>query len=46
MSIMQRSSSGYEPTVDKLYNEPLLGFMRTKNTHTEKGARTISTKYS
>ncbi|ONM22959.1 Serine/threonine-protein kinase Rio1 [Zea mays] len=36
MSIMQRSSSGYEPTADKLYDQPLLGFVRTKNTHTEK----------
>jgi RIO kinase 1 len=37
MSIMQRSSSGYEPTADKLYDQPLLGFVRTKNTHVEKG---------
>lgn len=36
MSIMQRSSSGYEPTADKLYDQPLLGFVRTKNTNTEK----------
>lgn len=36
MSIMQRSSSGYEPTADKLYDQPLLGFVRTKNTHVEK----------
>ncbi|XP_020393146.1 serine/threonine-protein kinase rio1-like isoform X1 [Zea mays] len=36
MTIMQRSSSGYEPTADKLYDQPLLGFVRTKNTIPEK----------
>jgi RIO kinase 1 len=36
MSMMQRSSSGYEPPADKLYDQPLLGFVRTKNVHTEK----------
>ncbi|CAD6264863.1 unnamed protein product [Miscanthus lutarioriparius] len=36
VSIMQRSSSGYEPTADKLYDQPLLGFVRSKNTHVEK----------
>ena len=36
LSIMQRSSSGYEPTADKLYDQPLLGFVRSKNTHVEK----------
>ncbi|KAL6652510.1 hypothetical protein ACP70R_011435 [Stipagrostis hirtigluma subsp. patula] len=34
MSLMQRSSSGYEPPADKLYDQPLLGFVRTKNAHT------------
>ena len=33
---MQRSSSGYEPPADKLYDQPLLGFVRTKNAYTEK----------
>ena len=36
MSMMQRSSFGYEPPADKLYDQPLLGFVRTKNAHTEK----------
>ncbi|CAO2211618.1 unnamed protein product [Urochloa humidicola] len=36
MTMMQRSSSGYEPPADKLYDQPLLGFVRTKNMHTEK----------
>ncbi|XP_066331004.1 uncharacterized protein [Miscanthus floridulus] len=36
LSIMQRSSSGYEPTADKLYDQPLLGFVRNKNTNLEK----------
>jgi RIO kinase 1 len=36
MSIMQCSSSRYEPTADKLYDQPLLEFVRTKNIHTEK----------
>jgi RIO kinase 1 len=36
MSIMQRSSSRYEPTANKLYDQPLLGFVRTKNIHIEK----------
>ena len=36
MSMMQRSSSDYEPPADKLYDQPLLGFVRTKNAHTEK----------
>lgn len=36
MSMMQRSSSGYEPPADKLYDQPLLGFVRTKHVHTEK----------
>nr|CAB3483622.1 unnamed protein product [Digitaria exilis] len=31
MSMMQRSSSGYEPPADKLYDQPLLGFVRTKH---------------
>ncbi|KAJ1269317.1 hypothetical protein BS78_07G202500 [Paspalum vaginatum] len=35
MSMMQRSSSGYEPAADKLYDQPLLGFVRTKNAHSE-----------
>ncbi|KAK3129645.1 hypothetical protein QOZ80_6BG0482780 [Eleusine coracana subsp. coracana] len=30
MSMMQRPSLGYEPPADKLYNEPLLGFVRAK----------------
>ncbi|KAK3132863.1 hypothetical protein QOZ80_6AG0528720 [Eleusine coracana subsp. coracana] len=30
MSMMQRPSLGYEPPADKLYNEPLLGFVRVK----------------
>ena len=33
---MQRSSSGNEPPADKLYDQPLLGFVRTKNAYTEK----------
>ncbi|TVU10149.1 hypothetical protein EJB05_43660 [Eragrostis curvula] len=32
MSMMQRPSLGYEPPADKLYDQPLLGFVRTKNT--------------
>ncbi|XP_062199371.1 uncharacterized protein LOC133901853 [Phragmites australis] len=36
MSMMQRSSFGYEPTADKLYDQPLLGFVRTNNVQTEK----------
>ncbi|TVU11313.1 hypothetical protein EJB05_44889 [Eragrostis curvula] len=35
MSMMQCPSLGYEPPVDKLYNQPLLGFVRTKNTRTD-----------
>ncbi|KAL6900729.1 hypothetical protein ACP4OV_005405 [Aristida adscensionis] len=35
MSMMQRSSFGYEPPADKLYDQPLLGFVRTKNAHAE-----------
>uniref|UniRef100_A0A453EFZ0 Serine/threonine-protein kinase RIO1 n=1 Tax=Aegilops tauschii subsp. strangulata TaxID=200361 RepID=A0A453EFZ0_AEGTS len=35
MSMMQRPSIGYEPTADKLYDQPLLGFVRTINEHTE-----------
>lgn len=35
MSMAQRSSSGYEPAADKLYDQPLLGFVRTKNVHAE-----------
>jgi RIO kinase 1 len=31
MSMMQRPSLGYEPPADKLYDQPLLGFVRTKN---------------
>ncbi|KAM3210143.1 hypothetical protein ACQJBY_064273 [Aegilops geniculata] len=35
MSMMQRPSVGYEPTADKLYDQPLLGFVRAKNEPTE-----------
>ena len=35
MSMMQRSASAYEPAADKLYDQPLLGFVRTKNVHGE-----------
>uniref|UniRef100_A0A0E0LHF6 Serine/threonine-protein kinase RIO1 n=1 Tax=Oryza punctata TaxID=4537 RepID=A0A0E0LHF6_ORYPU len=31
MSLMQRPSFANEPTADKLYNQPLLGFVRNKN---------------
>ncbi|GJN23939.1 hypothetical protein PR202_gb11636 [Eleusine coracana subsp. coracana] len=31
MSMMQRPSLGYEPPAEKLYEQPLLGFVRTKN---------------
>ncbi|KAF0907947.1 hypothetical protein E2562_022333 [Oryza meyeriana var. granulata] len=31
MSMMQRPSLAYEPTADKLYGQPLLGFVRNKN---------------
>ncbi|CAO2192246.1 unnamed protein product [Urochloa humidicola] len=36
MSMMHRSSSGYEQPADKLYDQPLLGFVRSKNMHIEK----------
>ena len=36
MSMMQRSSSGYEPPAYKFYGQPLLGFVRTKNVDNEK----------
>ena len=45
MSMMQRSSSGYEPPADKLYDQPLLGFVRTKNTYTEKQQNQLPQKY-
>jgi RIO kinase 1 len=35
MSMMQRPSLGYEPPADKLYDQPLLGFVRTKNTQAD-----------
>uniref|UniRef100_J3MIQ9 Serine/threonine-protein kinase RIO1 n=1 Tax=Oryza brachyantha TaxID=4533 RepID=J3MIQ9_ORYBR len=31
MSMMQRPSLAYEPTADKLYDQPLLGFVRNRN---------------
>ncbi|KAL5196968.1 hypothetical protein ABZP36_000480 [Zizania latifolia] len=36
MSMMQRPSLAYEPTADKLYDQPLLGFVRTKDEPREK----------
>ncbi|CAL5005076.1 unnamed protein product [Urochloa decumbens] len=36
MSMMHRSSSGYEPPADKLYDQPLLGFVRANNVHIER----------
>ncbi|KAK1606585.1 hypothetical protein QYE76_030258 [Lolium multiflorum] len=36
MSVAQRPSLGYEPTADKLYDLPQLGFVRAKNEPTEK----------
>ncbi|KAG8100663.1 hypothetical protein GUJ93_ZPchr0013g36600 [Zizania palustris] len=36
MSMMQRPSLAYEPTADKLYDQPLLGFVRTKDEPSEK----------
>ncbi|EEC81558.1 hypothetical protein OsI_24992 [Oryza sativa Indica Group] len=35
MSLMQRPSFANEPTADKLYNQPLLGFVRNKNEPTK-----------
>uniref|UniRef100_A0A0D9WVT0 Serine/threonine-protein kinase RIO1 n=1 Tax=Leersia perrieri TaxID=77586 RepID=A0A0D9WVT0_9ORYZ len=35
MSMMQRPSLAHEPTADKLYNQPLLGFVWTKNEPTK-----------
>jgi RIO kinase 1 len=35
MSMMQRPSLGYEPPADKLYDQPLLGCVRTKNTQAD-----------
>uniref|UniRef100_A0ACD5ZSU3 Uncharacterized protein n=1 Tax=Avena sativa TaxID=4498 RepID=A0ACD5ZSU3_AVESA len=36
MSVAQRPSLGYEPTADKLYDLPQLGFVRAKNEPREK----------
>jgi RIO kinase 1 len=36
MSVAQRPSLGYEPTADKLYDLPQLGFVRAKNEPSEK----------
>lgn len=36
MSVAQRPSIGYEPTADKLYDLPQLGFVRAKNNPSEK----------